>query len=91
MLRNCAMRLRTLGATPARRPGAARRLFSSEKVIRKDYALPNPSWTKDLRLLFDQFMKKCEDGSWKRMPSHRQNPTRAIQEFQTLFVGKNNA
>lgn len=54
--------------------------------IRKDYALPNPSWTKDLRLLFDQFMKKCEDGSWKRMPSHRQNPTRAIQEFQTLFV-----
>ncbi|XP_029331398.1 acyl-coenzyme A thioesterase THEM4 [Mus caroli] len=80
MLRNCAMRLRTL------RPGAARRLFSSEKVIPKDYALPNPSWTKDLRLLFDQFMKKCEDGSWKRMPSHRQNPTRAIQEFQTLFV-----
>ncbi|XP_034356172.1 acyl-coenzyme A thioesterase THEM4 [Arvicanthis niloticus] len=86
MLRRCAMRLRTFGATPARRPGAARRLFSSEKVIRKDYALPNPSWTKDLRLLFDQFMKKCEDGSWKRLPSYRQTPTQTLQEFQTRFV-----
>ncbi|XP_021052410.1 acyl-coenzyme A thioesterase THEM4 [Mus pahari] len=86
MLRSCAMRLRTLGATPARWPGAARRLFSSEKVIRKDYALPNPSWTQDLRLLFDQFMKKCEDGSWKRLPSHRQNPAQVLQEFQALFV-----
>ncbi|XP_028645611.1 acyl-coenzyme A thioesterase THEM4 isoform X1 [Grammomys surdaster] len=86
MLRRCAMRLRTFGATPARRPGAARRLSSSEKVIHKDYALPNPSWTKDLRLLFDQFMKKCEDGSWKRLPSYRQNPTQALQEFQTRFV-----
>lgn len=80
------MRLRTLGAKPAKRPGAARRLFSSEKVVRKDYALPNPSWTKDLRLLFDQFMKKCEDGSWKRLPSYRQNPTQALHEFQTRFV-----
>ncbi|XP_032753725.1 acyl-coenzyme A thioesterase THEM4 [Rattus rattus] len=86
MLRSCAMRLRTLGATPARRPEATRRLFSSEEVIRKDYALPNPSWTKDLRLLFDQFMKKCEDGSWKRLPSYRQNPPQALQEFQTRFV-----
>lgn len=80
------MRLRTLGATPARRPEAKRRLFSSEEVVRKDYALPNPSWTKDLRLLFDQFMKKCEDGSWKRLPSYRQNPLQALQEFQTRFV-----
>lgn len=82
MLRSCAVRLRSLGATP----GAARRLFSSEEVVRKDYALPNPSWTKDLRLLFDQFMKKCEDGSWKRLPSYRQNPPQTLQEFQTRFV-----
>ncbi|XP_062048257.1 acyl-coenzyme A thioesterase THEM4 isoform X1 [Lepus europaeus] len=67
MLRSCAARLRTLGAVP----GPARRPFSSEKAIQKDYSLPNPSWTKDIRLLYDQFMKKCEDGSWKRLPSYK--------------------
>lgn len=85
MLRSCAARLRTLGAPPARRPGLVWRLFSSEKVIHKDYGLPNPSWSKDLRLLFDQFMKKCEDGSWKRLPSYRQNP-QIFKDFQTRFV-----
>ncbi|OBS76128.1 hypothetical protein A6R68_17419 [Neotoma lepida] len=86
MLRSCARRLRTLGATPAKPPGAVWRLFSSEKVIQKDYSLPNPSWSKDLRFLFDQFMKKCEDGSWKRLPSYRQNPTETFKDFQTRFV-----
>ncbi|XP_051054910.1 acyl-coenzyme A thioesterase THEM4 [Phodopus roborovskii] len=86
MLRSCVARLRVLGAPPARRPGPVWRLFSSEKVIRKDYGLPNPSWSKDLRLLFDQFMKKCEDGSWKRLPSYRQNPTQILKDFQTRFV-----
>ncbi|KAL1765557.1 acyl-coenzyme A thioesterase THEM4, partial [Sigmodon hispidus] len=65
MLRSCTERLRPLGALSSRRPGALWRLFSSEKVIHKDYGLPNLSWSKDLRLLFDQFMKECEDGSWK--------------------------
>ncbi|XP_057564407.1 acyl-coenzyme A thioesterase THEM4 [Hippopotamus amphibius kiboko] len=50
---------------------ASGRSFSTEKVIRKDFALPNPSWSKDLRLLFDEFMKKCEDGSWERSPSRK--------------------
>ncbi|XP_036045168.1 acyl-coenzyme A thioesterase THEM4 isoform X3 [Onychomys torridus] len=86
MLRSCAARLRTLGAPPAKPRGAVWRLFSSEKVIHKDYGLPNPSWSKDLRLLFDQFMKKCEDGSWKRLPSYRQNPIQTFKEFQTRFV-----
>lgn len=86
MLRSCATRLRTLGAPPAKQPGAVWRLFSSEKVIHKDYGLPNPSWSKDLRLLFDQFMKKCEDGSWKRLPSYKQNPVQTFKEFQTRFV-----
>ncbi|XP_005357083.1 acyl-coenzyme A thioesterase THEM4 [Microtus ochrogaster] len=86
MLRSCATRLRALAVPPARRPGAVWRLFSSEKVIPKDYGLPNPSWSKDLRLLFDQFMKKCEDGSWKRLPSYRQNPTQTLKDFQTRFV-----
>ncbi|XP_047373739.1 acyl-coenzyme A thioesterase THEM4 [Sciurus carolinensis] len=85
MLRTCAKRLRTLGS-PLCQPGAQRRSFSSEKFIHKDYALPNPSWSKDLRLLFDQFMKKCEDGSWKRLPSYRQNFPEKIQEFQTLYL-----
>ncbi|CAO2599072.1 Acyl-coenzyme A thioesterase THEM4 [Lemmus lemmus] len=86
MLRSCATRLRALGVPPARRPEAVWRLFSSEKVIPKDYGLPNASWSKDLRLLFDQFMKKCEDGSWKRLPSYRQNPTQILKDFQTRFV-----
>ncbi|XP_007949178.2 acyl-coenzyme A thioesterase THEM4 [Orycteropus afer afer] len=47
-----------------------RRSFSSEEATQKDQALPNPSWSKEIRLLFDQFMKKCEDGTWKRFPSH---------------------
>ncbi|XP_059886043.1 acyl-coenzyme A thioesterase THEM4 [Delphinus delphis] len=80
MLRSCTAALRTLRALRGRREGAcpaardpvlARRWFSTEKVIPKDYALPNPSWSKDLRLLFDQFMKKCEDGSWERLPSYK--------------------
>nr|XP_021519092.1 acyl-coenzyme A thioesterase THEM4 isoform X2 [Meriones unguiculatus] len=86
MLRSCAIRLRALGSPPARPPEATRRLFSSEKAIHKDYALPNPSWSKDLRLLFDQFMRKCEDGSWKRLPSYKQNPSQVFREFQTRFV-----
>ncbi|XP_014647330.1 PREDICTED: acyl-coenzyme A thioesterase THEM4 [Ceratotherium simum simum] len=80
MLRSCLARLRTLGALrgprggarpPATDTGPALRLFSSEEVILKDYSVPNPSWSKDLRLLYDQYMKKCEDGSWKRLPSYR--------------------
>lgn len=86
MLRSCAARLRTLGP-PRGWPGALQRSFSSEKVVQKDYALPNPSWSKDLRHLFDQFMKKCEDGSWKRLPSYKQNSFEKVQEFQTLYLG----
>ncbi|KAM5256442.1 acyl-coenzyme A thioesterase THEM4 [Ctenodactylus gundi] len=92
MLRSCAARLRTLGAAPGgarpprSRPGGSRRSFSSEKVIHRDYALPNPSWSKDLQLLFDRFMKKCEDGSWKRLPSYKQTSTQKLQAFQALFV-----
>lgn len=46
------------------------RLFSSEKVMHEDHSLPNLNGVKDLRLLSDQFMKECEDGSWIRMPSY---------------------
>uniref|UniRef100_A0A8I5YV39 Thioesterase superfamily member 4 n=1 Tax=Pongo abelii TaxID=9601 RepID=A0A8I5YV39_PONAB len=65
------------------------RSFSSEEVILKDYSVPNTSWNKDLRLLFDQFMKKCEDGSWKRLPSYKRTPTERIQDFKTRFLGRN--
>ncbi|XP_020035423.1 acyl-coenzyme A thioesterase THEM4 [Castor canadensis] len=85
MLRSCAALLRTLGA-PRGPPGVVWRSFSSEKVIHKDFAVPNPSWSKDLRLLFDQFMKKCEDGSWERLPSHRQTPLQKFEDFKTHFL-----
>lgn len=65
------------------------RSFSSEEVILKDYSVPNPSWNKDLRLLFDQFMEKCEDGSWKRLPSYKRIPAEKIQDFKTHLLGRN--
>ncbi|XP_006900204.1 PREDICTED: acyl-coenzyme A thioesterase THEM4 [Elephantulus edwardii] len=92
MLRSCAARLRTLAVLPG--PPAARlpRSFSSE-VTEKDLALPQPSWSKDIRLLFDQYMKKCEDGSWERLPSysnsnssmHKQYSFQGIQDFISHF------
>uniref|UniRef100_A0A9L0I8U5 Thioesterase superfamily member 4 n=1 Tax=Equus asinus TaxID=9793 RepID=A0A9L0I8U5_EQUAS len=96
MLRSCAPRLRTLGAlrglTGGARPavgdaGPALRLFSSEKFIDKDRSLPNPSWSKEIRLLFDQFMKKCEDGSWKRVPSYRYISPQGT-DFKNFFRGR---
>ncbi|XP_069870173.1 acyl-coenzyme A thioesterase THEM4-like isoform X1 [Dipodomys merriami] len=82
MLRSCATHLRTL------RSGSVEvwRSFSSEKVTHKDHAVPNPSWSKDLRILFDQFMKKCEDGSWKRLSSYRIIPPEHLKDFQTQFI-----
>ncbi|XP_032123452.1 acyl-coenzyme A thioesterase THEM4 isoform X2 [Sapajus apella] len=95
MLRSCAARLRTLGAprwlpegwrAPGSEPRAAQRSFSSEEVFHKDYAVPNPSWNKDLRLLFDQFTKKCEDGSWKRLSSYKRGCALRVKDFQTHFL-----
>ncbi|XP_019484499.1 PREDICTED: acyl-coenzyme A thioesterase THEM4 [Hipposideros armiger] len=94
MLRSCAARLRTLGTLrggarpPTRNPIPAQRLFSSEEVIPKDRSLPNPSWNKELRLLFEQFMKKCEDGSWTHMPSYSSLNTQ-IRDFKTLMHDRN--
>ncbi|XP_012623080.1 acyl-coenzyme A thioesterase THEM4 isoform X1 [Microcebus murinus] len=94
MLRSCAAPLRSLGALRGPRGGAcpplceprpALRSFSSEKVIYKDFSIPNPSWSKDLRLLFDQFMKKCEDGSWKCLPLYKHGSLQRIQDFKTFF------
>ncbi|XP_049736460.1 acyl-coenzyme A thioesterase THEM4 isoform X2 [Elephas maximus indicus] len=96
MLRSCAARLRTLRVL-RRQPGDARlpgshpgsgRSFSFEDVTEKDQALPKPSWSKDLRLLFDKFMKKCEDGSWKRLPSYKTSyTTSTIQDIRAFFSG----
>uniref|UniRef100_A0A8C5NWQ8 Acyl-coenzyme A thioesterase THEM4 n=1 Tax=Jaculus jaculus TaxID=51337 RepID=A0A8C5NWQ8_JACJA len=62
------------------------RSFSSEKDIHKDYAVPNPTWSEDLRLLYEQFMKKCEDGSWERLPSYRQHPAGGCSDFQARHL-----
>uniref|UniRef100_A0A2K6GUA3 Thioesterase superfamily member 4 n=1 Tax=Propithecus coquereli TaxID=379532 RepID=A0A2K6GUA3_PROCO len=98
MLRSCAAHLRALGALRGPRGGAhpplceprpALRSFSSEKVVYKDFSIPNPSWNKDIRLLFDQFMKKCEDGSWKCLPSCKYRSSQRIQDFKTFLPGRN--
>ncbi|XP_012318165.2 acyl-coenzyme A thioesterase THEM4 isoform X2 [Aotus nancymaae] len=95
MLRSCAARLRTLGVlrglpagrrAPGSEPRPALRSFSSEEVFPKDYSVPNPSWNKDLRLLFDQFTKKCEDGSWKRLSSYKRESAAMMKDFKTHFL-----
>ncbi|XP_053446555.1 acyl-coenzyme A thioesterase THEM4 [Nycticebus coucang] len=90
MLRGCAAHLRALGALRFPRGGGIPapgelKPFSSEKMVYKDRSIPNPSWNKDIRLLFDQFMQKCEDGPWTRLPSYRHGSTESIQDFKTLF------
>ncbi|XP_054829536.1 acyl-coenzyme A thioesterase THEM4-like, partial [Eublepharis macularius] len=37
----------------------------------KDYALPNSSWSEDMMDQFDKFMAMSQDGTWRRIPSHR--------------------
>ncbi|XP_015285283.1 PREDICTED: acyl-coenzyme A thioesterase THEM4-like [Gekko japonicus] len=37
----------------------------------KDYALPNASWSEDMLDQFNKFMAMSEDGTWRRIPSHR--------------------
>lgn len=70
-------------------PGPTQRLFSSEKVIHEDHSLPNLSWSKDLRLLSDQFMKKCEEGSWTCRPLYRHiiiNLLKGIKTSKPVFM-----
>ncbi|GAB5575544.1 acyl-coenzyme A thioesterase THEM4 [Prionailurus iriomotensis] len=50
-----------------------------------DLSLPNPSWNEDMRLLFDQFMKKSEDGSWKRLPSYKSKCTQRTEDIKIYF------
>ncbi|XP_046939937.1 acyl-coenzyme A thioesterase THEM4 [Lynx rufus] len=71
----------------AAKPGCVRgdpRSFSSE-VIHMDLSLPNPSWSEDMRLLFDQFMKKSEDGSWEHLPSYKSKFTQRTEDIKTYF------
>ncbi|XP_036916244.1 acyl-coenzyme A thioesterase THEM4 [Sturnira hondurensis] len=94
MLRSCAARLLALGVpcgpsgcrdTLGRIPGPAPRSLGFETVFPKDCSLPKPSWSKDMRLLFDQFMKKCEDGSWTLLPSYSYKRLQDAQDFITFI------
>ncbi|XP_045039041.2 acyl-coenzyme A thioesterase THEM4 [Desmodus rotundus] len=96
MLRSCAARLSALGALPglwggarppARSAGPARRSLFFEAIFPKDCSLPKPSWSKDLRLLFDQFMKKCEDGSWTPLPFYNYKAIPNVHDFITFIHG----
>ncbi|XP_044095201.1 acyl-coenzyme A thioesterase THEM4 isoform X5 [Neovison vison] len=93
MLRSCVSRLRTPGVLCGRLGGASPlardsrplpRSYSSE-VVHMDHSLPNPSWSKDMRLIFDQFMKKSEDGSWKRLPSYKFTSSKRLEEVKIFF------
>uniref|UniRef100_M3XWP6 Uncharacterized protein n=1 Tax=Mustela putorius furo TaxID=9669 RepID=M3XWP6_MUSPF len=92
MLRSCVSLLRTPGvlcvplggASPLARDSWPLRSYSSE-VAHRDHSLPNPSWSKDMRLIFDQFMKKSEDGSWKRLPSYKFISSKRLEEVKIFF------
>ncbi|XP_045672337.1 acyl-coenzyme A thioesterase THEM4 isoform X1 [Phyllostomus hastatus] len=100
MLRSCAARLHALGALrglrggarpPARSPGPARvsrRSLFLEADFHKDSSLPKPSWSKDMRLLFDQFMKKCEDGSWTRLPFYNYKSIQNVHDSIVFIHGR---
>ncbi|XP_053526382.1 acyl-coenzyme A thioesterase THEM4 isoform X2 [Artibeus jamaicensis] len=73
------------GPVGGAKPAAEQRSFVFETVIHKDPSLPKPSWSKDMRLLFDQFMKKCEDGSWTLLPFYSYKRLQNVQDFITFF------
>ncbi|XP_055971753.1 acyl-coenzyme A thioesterase THEM4 [Sorex fumeus] len=89
MLRTCAGRLGALRALRGPRGCAhlpepePRRSFSSEQVTQEDRSLPNKCWNQDLKLLFEQFMKKCEDGSWERLSSYNHQQDK---KYRTYFL-----
>lgn len=70
----------------AREPWLPPRSVSSEKVIHKDHSPPSPSYRKDMRLLFDQLMKKSEDSSWKRLSSYKCKATQRIKTSKPFSV-----
>ncbi|XP_019412437.1 PREDICTED: acyl-coenzyme A thioesterase THEM4 [Crocodylus porosus] len=65
------------GAPATFKPAAAcHLLWSSETQFSqsgqpKDYALPNASWSQGMLNLYNEFVEKSKDGTWKRIPSYR--------------------
>ncbi|KAM7054777.1 acyl-coenzyme A thioesterase THEM4 isoform 3-T3 [Molossus nigricans] len=55
------------------------------EFFHEDHSLPKPSWSKDMRLLFDQFMKKCEDGSWIHLPSYNYTLFQRSQDISAFI------
>lgn len=55
------------------------------RVIYKDHSLPKPRCSKDIRLLFDQFTKKCEDGFWICLSLYDYQVIQRRQDF-TIFI-----
>ncbi|XP_054419227.1 acyl-coenzyme A thioesterase THEM4 isoform X2 [Pteronotus mesoamericanus] len=94
MLWSCAARRYALGALrglrggappPARRPGPARSSMSFEELFSEEHSLPKSCWSKDMRRLFAQFKKKCEDGSWIPLPLYK--AAQSSHDLTTFFCG----
>ncbi|XP_077176807.1 acyl-coenzyme A thioesterase THEM4-like [Paroedura picta] len=56
---------------PARLPFSNITACLCQSRRRKDYALPNPSWSQDMMDQFNKFTELCKDGTWIRIPSYR--------------------
>ncbi|KAM8816770.1 acyl-coenzyme A thioesterase THEM4 isoform 2-T2 [Rhynchonycteris naso] len=85
MLRSCAARLNSLRGLRGLRGGTAGSSFPLKNIVHENHSLPKPCWSKDMRLLFDQMMKKCEDGSWICFPSHKYGSTKMNQGFSAII------
>ncbi|XP_071970610.1 acyl-coenzyme A thioesterase THEM4 isoform X3 [Engystomops pustulosus] len=77
MLRLCSRLLRggaLLGHCTSRsHPGPALcRLFSvrEPRHCQRDYSLPNASWSRNTRDLYQKYEALCRGGAWKRIPSY---------------------
>ncbi|XP_030043651.1 acyl-coenzyme A thioesterase THEM4 [Microcaecilia unicolor] len=44
----------------------------------KDFSLPNPSWSQNMRNLYNKYMELSQQGSWIRLPSYNVTATHLI-------------
>uniref|UniRef100_A0A7M4FTT5 Acyl-coenzyme A thioesterase THEM4 n=1 Tax=Crocodylus porosus TaxID=8502 RepID=A0A7M4FTT5_CROPO len=70
---SCSVTAASLAPTPCLAHGAQpwAWLQFSQSGQPKDYALPNASWSQGMLNLYNEFVEKSKDGTWKRIPSYR--------------------
>ncbi|XP_030047550.1 LOW QUALITY PROTEIN: acyl-coenzyme A thioesterase THEM4-like [Microcaecilia unicolor] len=47
----------------------------------KDFSLTNPSWSPNMRNLYNKYMELSQQESWKRLPSYNATATHLIEQY----------